>query len=169
MRLCNGPMEIRAGHVKVSIKVRNSGTFIGTDTMWVLFSEKTLIEGFLDDIKDDEHKNVAPGLISDSVAPEPMNPRSTELGIVSQSNKSFLATDQRINFPPWKIEARKNPPCSIRTPTHRETPKENVARIITGDRAFQKAEKGIHRGINRDTKLNFAIVLQLWDWYRLRE
>ena len=167
MRLCNGPMEIRAGHVKVSIKVRNSGTFIGTDTTWVLFSEKTLIEGFSDDIKDDEHENVAPGPISDSVAPEPMNPRSTELGIVSQSNKSFLATDQ-IKFLSWKVEARKNPPCSIQTPTHRETPKENVARRITGDWAFQKAEKGIHWGI-RDTKLNFAIVLRLWDWYRLRK
>jgi hypothetical protein len=71
---------------------------------------------------------VAPGPISDTVAPGPMNPRSTKLGFVSQSIKSFLAIDQRINFLPSKVEARKNTPCSIiQTPTRGETPKSRYS------------------------------------------
>jgi hypothetical protein len=59
----------------------------------IFFSDKPLTEGFSEDIKDEERENVAPGPISDTVASEPMNPRSTKLGFESQSIKSFLATD----------------------------------------------------------------------------
>jgi hypothetical protein len=71
---------------------------------------------------------VAPGPISDTVAPGPMNPRSDLCRKDSQSIKSFLAIDQRIKFLPSKVEAStKNTPCSIRTPTHGETPKSKYS------------------------------------------